>query len=115
MAVTALSAGNPCILKLAESIPATSTLLQKLLPKYFEPESVTAVSGAREEVTDLLKLPFDFIFFTGSVKVGKVIMRAAAENLTPVLLELGGKTQRLLMRRPIFLMQRRKVSGVRQH
>jgi aldehyde dehydrogenase (NAD+) len=90
-AITALSAGNPCILKLAESIPATSTLLQKLIPKYFEPESVTAVSGSREEVTELLKLPFDFIFFTGSVKVGKVIMRAAAENLTPILLELGGQ------------------------
>lgn len=90
-AITALSAGNPCILKLAESIPATTTLLQKLVPKYFEPEAVTAVSGTREEVTELLKLPFDFIFFTGSVKVGKVIMRAAAENLTPVLLELGGQ------------------------
>ena len=90
-AITALSAGNPCILKLAESILATSTLFQKLIPKYFEPESVTAVSGSREEVTELLKLPFDFMFFTGSVRVGKVIMRAAAENLTPVLLELGGQ------------------------
>jgi aldehyde dehydrogenase (NAD+) len=114
-AITALSAGNPCILKLAESIPATSTLLQKLIPKYFEPESVTAVSGSREEVTELLKLPFDFIFFTGSVKVGKVIMRAAAENLTPILLELGGKTRRSLMRRLIFLMLPRKLPGVRQH
>ncbi len=90
-AITALSAGNPCVLKLAESIPATSALLQKFIPRYFEPDSVTAVSGSREEVTELLKLPFDFIFFTGSVKVGKVIMRAAAENLTPVLLELGGQ------------------------
>jgi aldehyde dehydrogenase (NAD+) len=89
-AITALSTGNPCILKLAESIPATATLLQKLIPKYFEPESVTAVSGSREEITELLKLPFDFIFFTGSVKVGKVIMRAAAENLTPVLLASNG-------------------------
>jgi aldehyde dehydrogenase (NAD+) len=52
-AITALSAGNPCILKLAESIPATSTLLQKFVPKYFEPDSVTAVSGSREEVTEL--------------------------------------------------------------
>ena len=68
-AVTALSAGNPCILKLAESIPATTTLLQELIPKYFEPNSVTAVSGSREDVTELLKLPFDFMFFTGSVKV----------------------------------------------
>ena len=90
-AVAALSAGNPCILKLAETIPATTELMLELVPKYFEPESVTAVSGTRDEVTELLKLPFDFIFFTGSVKVGKIIMRAAAENLTPVLLELGGQ------------------------
>ena len=90
-AIAALSAGNTCILKLAEANPETSGLLLKLIPKYFEPEAVTAVTGSREEVTELLKLPFDFIFFTGSVPVGKVIMRAAAENLTPVLLELGGQ------------------------
>jgi aldehyde dehydrogenase (NAD+) len=90
-AIAALSAGNPCILKLAEAIPATSDLLMELVPKYFQPESVIAVSGSRDEVTELLKIPFDFIFFTGSVKVGKLIMRAAAENLTPVLLELGGQ------------------------
>ena len=90
-AIAALSAGNPCILKLAETIPATTKLMLELIPKYFEPESVTAVSGTRDEVTELLRLPFDFIFFTGSVKVGKIIMRAAAENLTPVLLELGGQ------------------------
>ena len=90
-AIAALSAGNTCILKLAEAIPATSDLLLELIPKYFEPECVVAVAGSRDEITGLLKLPFDFIFFTGSVKVGKVIMRAAAENLTPVLLELGGQ------------------------
>lgn len=90
-AIAALSAGNTCILKLAETIPATSDLLMNLIPKYFEPESVFAVSGSREEVVELLKIPFDFIFLTGSVKVGKVVMRAAAENLTPVLLELGGQ------------------------
>jgi aldehyde dehydrogenase (NAD+) len=90
-AIAALSAGNTCILKLAEANPETSGLLLQLIPKYFEPEAVTAVTGSREEVTELLKLPFDFIFFTGSVPVGKVIMRAAAEHLTPVLLELGGQ------------------------
>jgi aldehyde dehydrogenase (NAD+) len=65
--------------------------LLDLVPKYFDPRAVTAVSGSREEVTELLKLPFDFIFFTGSVKVGKIVMEAAARNLTPVLLELGGQ------------------------
>src|SRR6202158_3719658 len=90
-AVQVLAAGNPCILKLSEGLPATSKLLLDLVPKYFDPRAVTAVSGSREEVTELLKLPFDFIFFTGSVKVGKIVMEAAAKNLTPVLLELGGQ------------------------
>jgi aldehyde dehydrogenase (NAD+) len=90
-AVAALSAGNPCILKLSEALLATDELLLELLPKYFEPEALSAVVGGRETVTNLLKLPFDFIILTGSVGVGKVVMRAAAENLTPVLLELGGQ------------------------
>jgi aldehyde dehydrogenase (NAD+) len=90
-AIAALSAGNPCILKLSEALLATDELLLELIPKYFEPEALSAVAGGREIVTNLLKLPFDFIFLTGSVGVGKVVMRAAAEHLTPVLLELGGQ------------------------
>jgi aldehyde dehydrogenase (NAD+) len=90
-AVAALSAGNPCILKLSEALLATDELLLELIPKYFEPEAFSAVVGGREIVTNLLKLPFDFIFLTGSVAVGKVVMRAAAEHITPVLLELGGQ------------------------
>jgi aldehyde dehydrogenase (NAD+) len=90
-AATALSAGNPCILKLSEAIPATDELLLELIPKYFEPEALSAVSGHRDEVAKLLQLPFDFIFLTGSVGAGKVVMKAAAEHLTPVLLELGGQ------------------------
>src|SRR6201998_1390344 len=87
----ALSAGNPCILKLSEALLATDELLLELIPKYFEPESFSAVVGGREVVTKLLTFPFDFIILTGSVGVGKVVMRAAAEHLTPVLLELGGQ------------------------
>src|ERR1700757_2677038 len=90
-AVGALSAGNPCILKLSEALLATDELLLELIPKYFEPDALSAVVGGRETVTNLLKLPFDFIILTGSVGVGKVVMRAAAEHLTPVLLELGGQ------------------------
>jgi aldehyde dehydrogenase (NAD+) len=90
-AATALSAGNPCILKLSEAIPATDEILLELIPKYFDPEALSAVSGHREEVAKLLQLPFDFIFLTGSVGAGKVVMKAAAEHLTPVLLELGGQ------------------------
>src|SRR5580692_12081364 len=90
-AVAALSAGNPCVLKLSEALLATDELLLELIPKYFQPESFSAVVGAKDIVTNLLTLPFDFIFLTGSVGVGKVVMRAAAEHLTPVLLELGGQ------------------------
>jgi len=90
-AVAALSAGNPCMLKLSEALLATDELLLELIPEYFVPEAFSAVVGGREMVTNLLKLPFDFLFLTGSVGVGKVVMRAAAEHLTPVLLELGGQ------------------------
>ena len=95
-AITALAAGNCCVLKLSSALKATTALLLELTPKYFEPEAVAAVEGRREEITELLKLPFDFIFFTGSTRTGKVIARAAAENLTPVLLELGGQNPALV-------------------
>jgi len=113
-AVQVIAAGNPCILKLSEGLPATSKLLLDLVPKYFDPRAVTAVSGSREEVTELLKLPFDFIFFTGSVKVGKIVMEAAAKNLTPVLLELGDRTLHSLIRLPIFRTRPKRLSGVRR-
>lgn len=90
-AIAALAAGNPVILKPANTTPATAALFAELVPQYFEPEDVSVVTGGREEISALLELPFDFIFFTGSSAVGKVIMRAAAENLTPVILELGGQ------------------------
>ena len=63
----------------------------ELVPKYFAPEAVVAIAGGPTEVADLLRLPFDFIFFTGSARVAKIVLRAAAENITPVLLELGGQ------------------------
>ncbi|HEX8400000.1 MAG TPA: aldehyde dehydrogenase family protein [Pyrinomonadaceae bacterium] len=95
-AITALAAGNCCVLKLSSALKASTALLLDLIPKYFKPESVTAVAGNREQITELLKLPFDFIFFTGSTSTGKVIARAAAENLMPVLLELGGQNPALV-------------------
>jgi aldehyde dehydrogenase (NAD+) len=89
-ALAALAAGNTCVLTLSEALPATTAVLLELVPKFFESDAVTAVPGGKETNTELLKLPFDFIFFTGSTFVGKIVARAAAENLTPVLLELGG-------------------------
>jgi aldehyde dehydrogenase (NAD+) len=65
-AVAALSAGNPCIFKLSEALPATDELLLELIPKYFEPEALSAVVGGKEVVTKLLSFPFDFNFSPGA-------------------------------------------------
>jgi len=90
-AIAALAAGNPVVLKPANTTPTVAALFRRLIPRYFAPEAVAIVTGGREEISALLELPFDFIFFTGSSSVGKVVMRAAAEHLTPVILELGGQ------------------------
>ena len=95
-ALAALAAGNTCVLTLSEALPSTTSVLLELVPKYLDPSAVTAVPGGKETNTELLKLPFDFIFFTGSTVVGKIIAKAAAENLTPVLLELGGMNPALV-------------------
>lgn len=90
-AIAALAAGNTVVLKPANTTLRTAALFQELVPKYFDPQAVAIVTGGRQEIAALLELPFDFIFFTGSSSVGKVVMRAAAEHLTPVVLELGGQ------------------------
>jgi aldehyde dehydrogenase (NAD+) len=89
-AITALAAGNTCILKVSDA-PNTGKLLVELAPQYFAPEALVAITGGPTEIAQLLRLPFDFIFFTGSARVAKIVLRAAAENFTPVLLELGGQ------------------------
>ncbi|MNJ94878.1 Aldehyde dehydrogenase [compost metagenome] len=91
-AVAALSAGNCVMLKPSEHSPATSRLIAKLVKENFPEEIFTVITGAVETTTELLKLPFDHIFFTGSTEVGKIVMKAASENLTSVTLELGGKS-----------------------
>ena len=95
-AIAALAAGNCCVLKLSSAIEATSRVLLELIPRYFDAGAVTAAIGGKEETAEILKLPFDFIFFTGSTTVGKVVAHAAAENLTPVILELGGMNPALV-------------------
>jgi aldehyde dehydrogenase (NAD+) len=89
-AITALAAGNTCILKVSDA-PNTGKMLVGLAPQYFAPEALVALTGGPTEIAELLRLPFDFIFFAGSVRVAKIVLRAAAENITPVLLELGGQ------------------------
>ncbi|WP_343236234.1 aldehyde dehydrogenase family protein [Streptomyces arenae] len=88
----ALAAGNAVVAKPSELAPATSAALARLLPAYLDTDAVAVVEGGVPETTALLAERFDHIFYTGNGVVGRVVMRAAAEHLTPVALELGGKS-----------------------
>lgn len=90
--VGALAAGNRVMLKLSESTPATGQLLKQLLARVFPEDLVCVVLGEAEVGMAFSKLRFDHLLFTGATSIGKHVMRAAAENLTPVTLELGGKS-----------------------
>jgi aldehyde dehydrogenase (NAD+) len=89
--VAAVAAGNCVILKPSEMTPRTSELIARVVAEAFLPEEVAVVQGDKDLATALLELPFHHIFFTGSTRVGRIVMTAAARNLTPVTLELGGK------------------------
>jgi aldehyde dehydrogenase (NAD+) len=88
----AIAAGNCVILKPSPLAPATAVLIEKIISETFDPQHVAVVKGEKEVMEKLLNEKFDYIFFTGSPGFGKVIMQAAARNLTPVTLELGGKS-----------------------
>lgn len=90
--VDALAAGNTAVVKPSAYSPHTSDVILQMLSQCFDPEYVAVVTGGRAENTCLLREHFDYIFFTGSQSVGKEVMRNAAEHLTPVTLELGGKS-----------------------
>ena len=90
--VDAIAAGNTAIVKPSAYSPATSQVIETLIKECFSPTHVSVVTGGRAENAALLEKKFDFIFFTGSQNVGREVMRHAAVNLTPVVLELGGKS-----------------------
>ncbi|MCW8376434.1 aldehyde dehydrogenase family protein [Streptomyces justiciae] len=90
--VGALAAGNAVVVKPSELAPATSAALARLLPEFLDTETFAVVEGGVPETTALLAERFDHIFYTGNGVVGRIVMRAAAEHLTPVTLELGGKS-----------------------
>ncbi|GGU63165.1 aldehyde dehydrogenase family protein [Streptomyces lavendofoliae] len=90
--IGALAAGNAVVAKPSELAPATSAVLARLLTAYLDTEAVAVVEGGVAETTALLAERFDHIFYTGNGTVGRIVMRAAAEHLTPVTLELGGKS-----------------------
>ncbi len=90
--VDAVAAGNTVVLKPSAYSPNTSAIIERIVQESFPPEHVTVVTGGREENTALLEEKFDYIFFTGSQAVGKIVMEKASRYLTPVTLELGGKS-----------------------
>ena len=94
--VAALAAGNCCILKPSEIAEHTMKAMVKIINENFPPEYLYAYEGGIDETTELLKLKFDKIFFTGSTKIGNIVYKSAAENLTPVVLELGGKSPAII-------------------
>jgi aldehyde dehydrogenase (NAD+) len=90
--VSCLAAGNAAIVKPSEMTPATSALVARIIAETFPPELVAVVEGDKAVAEELLSLPFDHIFFTGSPAVGRIVMAAAARHLASVTLELGGKS-----------------------
>jgi aldehyde dehydrogenase (NAD+) len=89
--IAAISGGNAAVIKPSELAPACAGVLAKLIPKYMDQDAFSVVLGAVPETTALLEQKWDHIFFTGGPSIGKIVMTAAAKNLTPVVLELGGK------------------------
>jgi aldehyde dehydrogenase (NAD+) len=90
--VGALAAGNAAVIKPSELAPATTAAIARFVPQYLDQEAVAVVEGAIPETTALLEQQFDHIFYTGNGVVGRIVMTAAAKHLTPVALELGGKS-----------------------
>ena len=88
----AVAAGNCVVLKPSESAAATAAILEKIVREVFEPDHVQVVQGAVETGKALLEQPWNYIFFTGGTAIGKMVAQAAAQHLTPVTLELGGKS-----------------------
>lgn len=90
--IGAIAAGNTVVIKPSELTPNTSSTLKRLLNQWFKEEFIAVAEGGVETNQELLAQDFDYIFFTGSSRVGKIVMEAAAKNLAPVTLELGGKS-----------------------
>ncbi|MFB7139706.1 aldehyde dehydrogenase [Gottfriedia sp. NPDC056225] len=90
--IGAIIGGNTAVIKPSELTPNTSKIIQKIIKELFDEDYIAVVEGGIAESTLLLQQKFDLIFFTGSVQVGKIVMEAASKNLTPLILELGGKS-----------------------
>lgn len=108
--VGAIIAGNTAILKPSEISSHTAAVMEKVINNAFPREYLRVVQGAAQETKALLELPVDYIFFTGSAAVGKIVMTAAAHNLTPVTLELGGKSPAIVHESANLATAARRIS-----
>ncbi len=108
--VASIAAGNTTILKPSEVSANTAKMIASLIPKYFEQNYIALVEGGVEETTRLLANVWDVIFYTGNTQVGKIVMKAAAEHLTPVILELGGKSPCIVDKHTNIKQTARKVA-----
>jgi aldehyde dehydrogenase (NAD+) len=108
--VPAIAAGNTAVLKPSEVAEATAAAVAERLPRYLDGDVVQVVTGGVPETTALLTEQFDHIFYTGNGTVGKIVMRAAAEHLTPVTLELGGKSPAILSRSADVAVSARRIA-----
>lgn len=108
--VAALAAGNTAVVKPSELAPATSRVLAELLGRYVDDDAVAVVEGGVEPTTALLRERFDHIFYTGGARVATIVMRAAAEHLTPVTLELGGKSPAIVDRNSDLKLAARQIA-----
>lgn len=107
--VAAIAAGNTCILKPSEVAENSMKAMAKIINENFPKEYLYVAEGGVEEITEILKLKFDKIFFTGSTKVGQIVYEAAAKNLTPVVLELGGKSPAIVTSSPNFEVAAKRI------
>ncbi|KAG0213884.1 aldehyde dehydrogenase 3, member A2 [Mortierella sp. GBA30] len=107
----AIAAGNTCIIKPSEVSQTSAAVLTRLLEKYMDPQVVAVVNGGVEETSVLLKERFDHIFYTGGTEVGRIVMIAAAKNLTPVTLELGGKCPVIISKKTDIAKAAQKIAG----
>ncbi|WP_419173266.1 aldehyde dehydrogenase family protein [Halobacteriovorax sp.] len=109
--IGAIAAGNKVILKPSEIAPNTSSILNELISSALDSEIAAVVEGGVDETTELLNLKFDYIFYTGNGHVGRIVMAAAAKNLTPLTLELGGKSPAIVGTKNLDLAAKRIVWG----
>ena len=108
--VGALAAGNTVVLKPSELAPATASIITKMIKENFDPRQISVVNGAVDETSKLLEQKFDHIFYTGNGHVGKIVMRQAANHLTPVTLELGGKSPCVVAGKPDMKVTAKRIA-----